>query len=82
MNTFKVQKNFLIDKSLIENAQNIILKKHKNLTEAITLYLEAIVKNPNIIEDIKQEASKRNASFIGMLDGQIGDINYKNLYRL
>jgi len=79
MNTFKVQKNFLIDKSLIENAQNIILKKHKNLTEAITLYLEAIVKNPNIIEDIKQEASKRNASFIGMLDGQIGDINYKNL---
>ena len=82
MNTLKVRKNFLIDKSLIENAQNIILKKHKNLTEASTLYLEAIVKNPNILEDIKQEASKRTASFIGMLDGQIGDINYKNLYRL
>ena len=77
MNTIKVRKNFLIDKDLIEDAQKIILNKHKNLTEAIVTYLQAVVKNPKILDTIEENANKRVGSFIGMLDGEIGDIDYK-----
>jgi len=79
MNTIKVRKNFLIDKNLVEDAQEIILKKHKNLTEAIVNYLQAVVKNPSILDIIEENANKRVGSFIGMLDGEIGDIDYKDV---
>ena len=78
MNTIKVRKNFLIDKNLVEDAQKVILKKHKNLTEAVVKYLQAVVKNPSILDTIEENANKRVGSFIGILDGEIGNIDYKN----
>lgn len=79
MNIVKVRKNFLLDKETVEKAQEIILKRHKSLTEAITLYLKAVVKDPKVLQTIEQRAKKRTGTFIGMLDGEIGDKQYKEM---
>ena len=79
MNIVKIRKNFLLDKETVEKAQQIIRKQHKSLTEAITLYLKAVVKDPSILQTIEQSAKKRTGSFIGMLDGEIGDKTYKEM---
>ena len=79
MNTIKVRKNFLLDKELVEKAQYIIRDQHKNLTEVINLYFKAIVKEPSILDTIEKSANKRTGSFIGILDGQIGNESYKEM---
>ncbi len=79
MNAIRVRKNFLIDKEVIEKAQQVIHAHHKNLTEAITLYFKAITKEPAILEQIEASANKRTGSFIGMLEGKIGDESYKTM---
>ncbi len=79
MNTIKVRKNFIFDKDVIDKAQRIISAEHKNLTEALTTYLKAIVKEPSILKTIERSANKRTGSFIGMLDGEIGDDQYKDM---
>ena len=79
MNIVKVRKNFLLDKDVIEKAQFVIMQKHKNLTEVINLYFKAIVKEPSILDTIEKSANRRTGSFIGLLDGQIGDESYKNM---
>ncbi len=79
MSVIKVRKNFLLDKDVIEKAQKIINAQHKNLTEVINLYFKAIVKEPSILETIEKSANKRTGSFIGFLDGQIGNENYKEM---
>ncbi len=79
MNAVRVRKNFLIDKEIMDKAQQVIHAHHKNLTEAITLYFKAITKEPAILEQIEESANKRTGSFIGMLDGKIGDKSYKTM---
>ena len=79
MNVVKVRKNFLFDKETVEKAQQIIRKQHKSLTEAITLYLKAVAKDPTILHTIEERANKRTGAFIGMLDGEIGDGTYKSM---
>jgi hypothetical protein len=79
MDIIKVRKNFLLDKDVVEKAQKIILGQHKNLTEVINLYFKAIVKEPSILDTIEKSANKRTGAFIGMLDGKIGNENYKQM---
>jgi len=79
MDIVKVRKNFLLDKEVVEKAQQIITGQHKNLTEVINLYFKAIVKEPSILQTIEQSAQKRTGSFIGMLDGKIGNESYKEM---
>jgi len=79
MTALKVRKNFLLDKEIIEKAQVIILEQQKNLTEVLNTYFKAIVKEPSILETIEKSANKRTGSFIGMLDGQIGDTSFKEM---
>ena len=79
MHVLKVRKNFLFDRELVEKAQKIISNQHKNLTEVINLYFKAIVKDPSILETIEKSATKRTGSFIGLLDGEIGDESYKEI---
>lgn len=79
MNVVKVRKNFLLDKEVVEKAQNIIFSQHKNLTEVISLYFRAIVKEPSILETIEKSANKRTGSFIGLLDGEVGNEDYKEM---
>jgi len=79
MNVMKVRKNFLLDKEIIEKAQLILLEQQKSLTEVINLYFKAIVKEPSILESVEKSANRRTGSFIGMLDGKIGDQSYKEM---
>jgi len=79
MSTIKIRKNFLLDKEMIEKAQNLLAGKHKNLTEAINTYFKAIVKEPSLLNEIERSANKRSGSFIGMLDGQIGNEDFKQM---
>ena len=79
MKSLRIRKNFLFDRNLVGEAQQILKKRHKNLTEALTLYLKAVVRNPAILDEIEESASKRTGSFIGMLDGKIGKQEYKEL---
>ena len=79
MGAIKVRKNFLFDKATVEKVQEILSKKHKNLTEAITLYFQAIVREPEILDRVEDSAHKRTGRFIGMLDGKIGDSDRKDM---
>ncbi|CAA6807361.1 MAG: Unknown protein, partial [uncultured Sulfurovum sp.] len=79
MTTLKIRKNFLLDKEIIEKAQVILLEQQKNLTEVLNTYFKAIVKEPSILETIEKSANKRTGSFIGMLDGKIGDTTFKEM---
>ena len=79
MKTIKIRKNFLIDKEVVEKVQKIITERHKNLTEVINLYFKAIVKEPDILEEIEKSANRRSGSFIGMLNGEIGNESYKKM---
>jgi hypothetical protein len=73
MKNIRIRKNFLLDRDMVEKAQPIIKVRHKNLTEGIRLYLQAVVRNPDILDTIEQSAYMRTGAFIGMLDGAIGD---------
>jgi len=79
MNTVKIRKNFILDKEIVDKAQSILKSQHKNFTEVISLYFKAIVKDPSILETIEKSANKRTGSFIGLLDGQVGDEDYKKM---
>jgi len=79
MQTIKIRKNFLLDKEIVEKAQQVILNSHRNLTEVINLYFKAIVKEPSILESIEKSANKRTGSFIGLLNGEIGNESYKEM---
>ncbi len=79
MQTVKVRKNFMFDKEVVEKAQAVIQQKHKNLTEALNVFFRAVIKEPEILETLERTAHKRTGSFIGMLDGKVGDQSYKEM---
>jgi len=79
MNSMRVRKNFLFDSDVIDKATEILKQEHKSMTEAINCYLQAIVKDPTILDTIENIASKRTGSFIGILDGKIGDEDFKQI---
>ncbi|MGE3613746.1 MAG: hypothetical protein AB7G20_09765 [Sulfurimonas sp.] len=79
MNAMRVRKNFLLDGDIVDKATDVLKQKHKNLTEAINLYFQAIAKDPTLVDTVEHIASKRTGSFIGMLDGKIGDEDFKQI---
>jgi len=79
MTALKVRKNFLFDKEIMEKVQVILLEQQKNLTEVLNSYFKAIVKEPSLLQTIEKSANKRTGSFIGMLDGKIGDATFKEM---
>ena len=79
METFKVRKNFLLDRDIIEKAEVVLKQKHKNFTEAISLYFQAIAKDPTILEKVEETVSRRTGSFIGLFDNKIGNEDIKSM---
>lgn len=79
MNTLTVRKNFNFDKDIIDKVSIVLKSKNTNFTTILTNYFQAIAKNPDIIDSIEQKAKQRTASFIGMLDGATGDMDYKDM---
>ncbi len=81
MEALKVRKNFLFDKDIVEKAEDILKQKHKNFTEALSLYLKALSKEPKLLDDIEKIATKRTGSFIGILDNKLTNENFKAMKR-
>jgi hypothetical protein len=79
METLKIRKNFLLDREVIEKAEVVLKQKHKNFTEAINLYFQAIAKDPTILEKVEETVSRRTGSFIGLLDNKIGNEDFKSM---
>ncbi len=79
METLKIRKNFLLDRDIIEKAEVVLKQKHKNFTEAINLYFQAIAKDPSILEKVEETVSRRTGSFIGLLDNKIGNEDFKTM---
>ena len=79
METLKIRKNFLLDREVIEKAEVVLKQKHKNFTEAINLYFQAIAKDPTILEKLEETVSMRSGNFIGLLDDKIGNENFKSM---
>ena len=79
MATLTVRKNFNFDKNLVEYVGKVIKKKDITFTKLITEYFQAIVKEPSLIDEVHKKAKQRTGSFIGMLDGKIGDTNFKDM---
>jgi len=79
MGVAKIRKNLLLDKELVENVAKILSLKHKSFSEAINTYFKAILKDPNIVDEVQKLSNKRTGAFIGMLDGMIGDIDIKEM---
>jgi hypothetical protein len=75
----RVRKNFLFDSYVVDKVTEILKQKRKNMTEAINSYFQAIIKDPTILDVVDSAASKRTGSFIGMLDGKIGDEDFKQI---
>ncbi len=82
MKTITIRKNFVFDKELVDNVMVILKERDINFTKLITDYLKAIVKNPNLIDEIEVKAKQRNGNFIGILDGKIGEIDFKEMKRI
>jgi len=81
MSTLRVRKNFNFDKEVIDKVALILKEKHYNFTEVLTHFFQAVIKEPELIETIQKKAEQRQGSFIGMLDGKIGDASYKSMKR-
>lgn len=79
MSTLTIRKNFNFNKEMIDKTTLILKQKNKNFTEVLTHYFQAIIKDPEIINTIEQKAKQRTGSFIGMLDGKIGNDEYKEM---
>ena len=79
MGTLTVRKNFNFDKELIDKTTTILKQHNKNFTEVLTNYFQAVVKDPSIIDTMEEKAKQRTGSFIGMLDGKIGNGDFKEM---
>ena len=79
MSTLTIRKNFNFDKDIVDKVSAILKKKNTTFTQVLSSYFKAIIKEPDILELIEQKAKHRTASFVGMLDGKIGNIDYKDM---
>ena len=81
MNALRVRKNFNFDKEMIDKVTHILKEKHYSFTEVLTHFFQAVIKEPELIETIQKKAEQRQGSFIGMLNGKIGNETYKSMKR-
>ncbi len=79
MKILKVRKNFLLDQDAVEKAAEVLKKRHQNFTGAVNHYFRAIAKDPSILDTVEEKATARTGNFIGILDGKIGDKDYKSM---
>lgn len=79
MGMLTVRKNFNFEKDTVDKVASILKEKKYNFTEVLTSYFQAIIKDPELIDVIEKKAKQRRGDFIGILDGQVGDENYKDM---
>ena len=79
MSTLTVRKNFKFDKEIVDKIGTILQKKNLNFTQFLSHYFQAVIKEPTLIDTIELKSKQRSGNFIGMLDGKIGDMDYKEM---
>ncbi len=79
MGSLTVRKNFRFDKEVVEKVDDILKKRKLNFTQLLSSYLQAIIKDPSLIDIVERKSKRRTGKFIGILDGKIGDIDYKEM---
>ena len=79
MKNLTIRKNFLLDAEAVKNAEHVLKQQHKSLTQAINLYFKALAKDSSFLEQVEQMAVQRTGRFIGLLDDQIGDMNFDKM---
>ena len=79
MNTLTIRKNFKFNKELVDKVGTILQEKNLNFTQFLSHYFQAVIKDPALIDIVEQKSKQRTGNFIGMLDGKIGDIDYKEM---
>jgi hypothetical protein len=82
MGTLIVRKNFSFDKDIVDKVSILLQEKNTTFTKLLTNYFQAIIKEPELINEVEQKAKQRTASFIGLLDDKIGDIDAKEMKRV
>ena len=82
MNMKTIRKSITFDKELVDKVSLVLQEKNLNLTECLSYYLQAVVKNPILIDIIEHKAKRRTGSFIGILDGKLVDMDYKEMKKL
>jgi len=81
MGTLTVRKNFSFDKDIVDKVNTLLQEKNTTFTKLLTNYFQAIIKEPELINEVEQKAKQRTANFIGLLDGKVGDIDAKEMKR-
>ena len=74
-----VRKNFKFDKELIDKVSDVVHKKNRNFTKVLTTYFQAIIKEPELLDILEKKSKEKKGSFIGILDGKIGDVDFKEM---
>jgi len=79
METLTICKNFKFDKEIVDKVNIILKEKNLNFTQFLSNYFKAVIKEPTLIDTVEKISKQRTGDFIGILDGEIGNINYKDM---
>ena len=79
MGTLTIRKNFKFDKEIVDKVGNILQERNLNFTQFLTHYFQAVIKDPALIDTVERKSKQRTGNFIGILDGKIGNIDYKDM---
>ncbi len=79
MSTLTVRKNFKFEKELVDKVAAVLQEKNLNFTQFLSTYFQAVIKEPDLIDTIEQKAKQRTGNFIGVLDGKLGNEDYKEM---
>jgi len=79
MGTLTIRKNFKFDKEIVDKVGNILQERNLNFTQFLSHYLQAVIKDPALIDTVEQKSKQRTGNFIGILDGKIGNVDYKDM---
>lgn len=79
MTTLTIRKNFKFDKEMVDKVSTILQERNLNFTQFLSQYFQAVIKEPTLIDTIEKKSKQRTGNFIGILDGKIGNIDYKEM---
>jgi hypothetical protein len=79
MGTLTIRKNFKFDKEMVDKVANILQERNLSFTQFLSHYFQAVIKDPVLIDTVERKSKQRTGNFIGILDGKIGNADYKDM---
>ncbi|CAH9016996.1 hypothetical protein [Candidatus Nitrosacidococcus sp. I8] len=71
-----------MDAEAVKNAEGVLKQKQVSFTEVINLYFKAISKDASILDQVEKIATQRTGGFIGLLNNQVGDMEFKQMKKI